>query len=747
MDQVEGTYHGSWGLLSQEESSTSDGGDDDGEGPTSGSKLACDPEVKANKGELFTPTPKLVRANSRSSMLTSSNKSKVGSVGQAASETRSLADDDMTQADVEKSGNVSTAGWISKLSLDKVMTTKVGVTCRHAKIHMDKITLTKPMEALQLKNHLQLVEWAQCLSPWGLAKATAAEVKLALEGLANQDLHYPPDVQFGLWEKLAQQKARPLQQPFEQHQVDALWQCVAPYSQDECPLEMDNLKLAAVEVDEQKKVTAWLSILVQDVVVPKILEGELQSGFLLAFTSYILAVLEKDLETELGETFVLGIATLEEVFKGLKGLLVTDPLDQLNYIKEVEVLKEQQRKSSTTAVAQVANAVASCSWYQSKLRSFLENVRALKVHSKTMKEMEAWFASHAGELAPADVKSLTTMLQDLCTLQTDVPPSTMDTLLAAAKQKVLSEWALYQRKVAEKLEPPYDVALMSNLVSEALICYPEDKQIVESQQQMSSWVVQVAGQNKLKKCMEGMAAVTILLEAFEPDMELQDLRVGITELEGMTIEEQDSKLVKDFCQKAFQWLECYIPKDLQGCQAMGDVLQLLLPWVPEQKQNHQILLATLQLQEAYQLYEGGLGSIEAMLENDKEKKLMQALLSKQKLLQSHMGSQATWKPACMVDLTRLVEKTVGLASTCLIQRSLKALTDFLTKLDDIKGGLPGGGRWDAEKVWENWDDFKKSALEILTKQNITVLKQSLADVEKVPLGMWEGKQENCWMSF
>ena len=142
--------------------------------------------------------------------------------------------------------------------------------------------------------------------------------------------------------------------------------------------------------------------------------------------------------------------------------------------------KDQQRKSSTTAVAQVANTLASCPWYQSGLKSFLEDVTALQVHSKTMKEMEAWLADHVGDLGAADVQSMTSMLQDSCTLQIDVPPSTMDTLLAAAKQKVLSEWALYQ-KVAEKLDPPHAVALMSNLVRSDLL-----KQIVECQQQMSS---------------------------------------------------------------------------------------------------------------------------------------------------------------------------------------------------------------------------------------------------------------------
>ena len=180
---------------------------------------------------------------------------------------------------------------------------------------------------------------------------------------------------------------------------------------------------------------------------------------------------------------------------------------------------------------------------------------------------------------------------------------------------------------------------------------------------------------------------------------------------------------------------------------IGDVLQVLPAWVPDQKQNHQRLLATLQLQEVFQLYDAGLANLDAMLENDKDMKLTQALLSKQKLLESQMGSQATWKATCMVDLARVVEKTAGLASTCLARRSLKALTDLLTRLDDIKGGLLGGGKWDANKAWETWDDFEQSALDGLTKQNITSLKQSLADVERVPLGMWEGTHENWRKSF
>ena len=47
-------------------------------------------------------------------------------------------------------------------------------------------------------------------------------------------------------------------------------------------------------------------------------------------------------------------------------------------------------------------------------------------------------------------------------------------------------------------------------------------------------MVQMVGQNKLKKYIETMAAVTIVLEAFEPSMELEDLRAGVAELAGMT---------------------------------------------------------------------------------------------------------------------------------------------------------------------------------------------------------------------
>ena len=105
----------------------------------------------------------------------------------SAADSKAMAGDDFSQllAETDKNGNVTTSGWITKLSLQRVLSCKCGVTLRHAKIHLDKISLTKPKEHMQLKNHLQLVEWAQLLSPWGLSRASTADIMAAVEGLAR----------------------------------------------------------------------------------------------------------------------------------------------------------------------------------------------------------------------------------------------------------------------------------------------------------------------------------------------------------------------------------------------------------------------------------------------------------------------------------------------------------------------------------------------------------------------------------
>ena len=310
---------------------------------------------------------------------------------------------------------------------------------------------------------------------------------------------------------------RSLQAPLVMEQFEKLWDMTRPYSHEELPVVLMELKLAALDIGNELKVSSWIEVVMQELLVPRILEGESHSCFLLEGVIKALAELEHDLGQDLDDVCVGAISSMEEVLTSLKGLLVTDPLKQLSYINQVQQIKDMQRKYFTSP--------GQCSGFlclvSRSTQELLGECEGTQVHQATMQETELWLKENQlCSLKESEVAGFIKILQDLSALQVDAPASTTSKLLSQAREMVAREWAWYQSCIEKSIKPPYEVGSLSNLISEALICFPEDQEVVDAQLKMSKWVVEVAGQSKLQKLFSTLETLQVPVAAVEPEVDI-----------------------------------------------------------------------------------------------------------------------------------------------------------------------------------------------------------------------------------
>ena len=182
--------------------------------------------------------------------------------------------------------------WVGQMPLQQILHgKKVGVPVHQSELAMRRL---EPKHQLQLRSHMQCVQWCQLLCVHGIHLATAAQIKAALEGLADCGLRLPTELMRHLWSGEFAQRAHRVTTDLSEVAVQEFLECCLPYSTSTSqPAEFDwkHPRLCQTALEHQEKANMFLECVLDRGLVDLVLQGQDSMEKAKLFSKWLMQVL------------------------------------------------------------------------------------------------------------------------------------------------------------------------------------------------------------------------------------------------------------------------------------------------------------------------------------------------------------------------------------------------------------------------------------------------------------------------
>ena len=649
-------------------------------------------------------------------------------------------DDDMSVADTaidtkNMSDPEKARAYITKLKLPAILAGKaLGRSSRHATETACKL---EPKYKLELNTHLKLCLMAARLAPKQVTKQSKEELREAIQLLQGKIRKWPVPLQCTLFTKHISELVMNATAGFSQLQVQKLYGNLRPFPLPDAPVNLDllNPMLCAVQVSSEKQAEMFLDILVVELTLPQLLEGEKKAPLVKMMTEELLASIESDMMQEIeSESHVMALSVLQDHLRGLKALLSGDCNKLIEDANYVEILKDGSSEEPAQSLRPWSHAMQEIDYYKSKVEIFCRLMTSLKVHKPRLKFFQDYLAKEEIALDGKGVKGLIDNLRDLATLQEEVPAAAMVGLQEKMKVRLLEHWAAAKSKLDSEVEE-IDIRGLQQALAEGTISFAGDGDVIKAQEEMSQMLPQQAGKGKTSKLMETFFKVAEeFAETSGHPTSVQHCLQAVKQAEGLPMTDEEVKgMVTKWDGVAHFMQELAVKDEVLvefGKNGIVDLLSALLPWISGNRHAQDVacMKLALSMSEALLKYEAA-GEVKDIIKRDAGKQKIAELVRWKKTLDE--GVPGNWCKKFLYEQHKKSEKYIEEAAMAWMQQSKSALEQCQTKAAEQAGGGPSGSLWDKDIEPEApWEVLAKKAEATLLELPIKILDEQLAALEQ-----------------
>ena len=183
--------------------------------------------------------------------------------------------------------------WVARMPLQNILDgiKKVGVPVHQSELAMKRL---EPKQQLQLRSHMQCVQWCQVLCVHGIHMATSAQIKTALEGLSDSGLQWPGDLMRHLWGKEFLVKVHRVTNELSKSAVEEFLDCCLPYvvpAAESADFNWRHPRLCDIPFEPQEKSSMFLECVLDKALVELCLQGQDSMEKAKLFSDWVMKVM------------------------------------------------------------------------------------------------------------------------------------------------------------------------------------------------------------------------------------------------------------------------------------------------------------------------------------------------------------------------------------------------------------------------------------------------------------------------